>query len=212
MRLTILVLSFLAASSVKSQEMVWQGNKSFLDSLVNMYRAQSNCFLTGSTLRHENKKKRLDKKLIDFLNHFYRGKFDATTIETTLKTKFGQRPWRFDEIKNIDSFVVCKGRIRSFGNLEPLITYVTLNNELIGANITIRIRSKLDCLQKFDGGIPDLFYLSDLITRIDFPFETHGWTEYFNSKIWVKNDVSVQISNQIKKVIGNNSTLFSLLK
>jgi hypothetical protein len=202
----LVIWAFTIALSVSSQEPVWQDNKAFIDSLISMYRTESKCSLTGSTLRKASKKRRLDIKLIEFLNRFYYGEFDPCQIETILKVKFRQTPWRFDETGYIDSFQIYKGRLRSYGNIEPFITYVILNNKVVGTHITIRIRSTLDCLQTHDQCIPDLLYLSNLIPElINFPFETKGWTEYFDSRIWIRQGLSIEIENVIADLIGTSS-------
>jgi hypothetical protein len=171
-----------------------------------MYRTKSNCSLTGPNLKQEKKKRRLDLRLVDFLNKFYFGELTLSQIETILQTKFRQTPWRFDESGYIDSLHIYKGRIRSYGNLEPFVTYVVLNNEVVGTHITIRIRSVLDCLQLHDGEIPDLLYLASLIPeRINFPFEVNGWTEYFDSKIWIRKGLPIELQNRIRNLIGTSS-------
>jgi len=206
MRRILLILGLGIVVSANSQPTVWEQNKSFVDSLISMYRTKSGCVLTGSTLKQANKKTRLDLKLIGFLNRFYYGEFDSKQIEETLQSKFRQTPWRFDEKGNVDSFYIYKGRIRSFGNIEPFITYVVLSNEVIATHITLRIRSTLDCLQTHDREIPDLLYLSTLIPeRINFPFEIEGWTEYFDSKVWIKDGLSIEVQNRIRKLVGNRS-------
>jgi len=206
MRRVLLMLGLGIAVSANSQSTVWHENKYFVDSLISMYRIKSGCSLTGSTLRQAKKKKRLDLKLIEFLNGFYFGKFDSKQIESILQSKFRQTPWGFDEKGYVDSFYIYKGRIRSFGNIEPFITYVVLDNEVIATHITLRIRSTLDCLQTHDREIPDLLYLSTLIPeRINFPFEVVGWTEYFHSKVWIKSGLSIDMQNRIRNLVGNSS-------
>ena len=206
MREVLLILGLTIFVSGNGQPAVWQQNKYFVDSLITMYRTKSNCSLTGPTLKQSKKKKRLDIKLIEFLNSFYYGKFGPDQIETVLQSKFRQVPWRFDEKRYIDSFHIYKGRLRSYGNLEPSITYVILQNEVVGTHITIRIRSTLDCLQTNDREIPDLLYLSTLIPeRLNFPFETKGWTEYFDSKIWIREGLPIEIQNTIRNLIGTSS-------
>jgi hypothetical protein len=206
MRSVLLILGLTIAASVYSQPPVWQDNKSFVDSLISMYRTKSKCSLTGSTLSQVAKKRRLDLKLIEFLNRFYYGEFDPNQIETVLHDKFRQTPWRFDENGYIDSFHIYKGRLRSYGNIEPFITYVILNNEIIGTHITIRLRSTLDCLQTHDQEIPDLLYLSTLIPeQMNFPFETKGWTEYFDSRIWIRKGLPIEVQNRIRNLIGTSS-------
>ncbi|ANE49444.1 hypothetical protein [Flavisolibacter tropicus] len=206
MRSVLLIIGLITVVSVCGQSPVWQQNKTFVDSLISMYRTKSGCSLTGSTLKQARKKKRLDLKLLEFLNGFYYGEFDSKQIEATLQRNFKQTPWRFDQKGVIDSFHVFKGRLRSFGNLEPFITYVVLNNEVIGTHITIKIRSTVDCLQTHDGEIPDLLYLTNLIPgRINFPFEVEGWTGYFDSKVWIKNGLSIELQNRIRRLIGKSS-------
>ena len=206
MRGVLLIFVLTITTSVNSQPPVWQENKSFVDSLISMYRTKSKCSLTGSTLNQAAKKNRLDLKLIEFLNHFYYGEFNPDQIETILHDKFRQAPWRFDESASIDSFHIYKGRIRSYGNLEPFVTYVVLKNEVVGTHITIRLRSVLDCLQPHDGEIPDLIYLVSLIPeRINFPFEVNGWTEYFDSKIWIRKELPIELENRIRNLIGTSS-------
>ena len=206
MRCVLLILGLSIVASVNSQPPVWKENKLFVDSLIFMYRTKSNCTLTGSTLNKAAKKRRVDLMLLEFLNTFYYGQFHPNQIETILQKKFRQAPWRFDEKKHIDSFHIYKGRLRSYGNLEPFITYVILKNEVIGTHITIRIRSTLDCLQTNDREIPDLLYLSTLIPeRLNFPFETNGWTEYFDSKIWIREGLPNEIQNTIRNLIGTSS-------
>ncbi len=206
MRGVFLILGLAIFVSGNSQPPVWQQNKSFVDSLISMYRTKSGCSLTGPTLKQASKKKWLDLKLIEFLNGFYYGEFDSNQIEKILQIKFQQTSWRFDEKGYVDSFYIYKGRLRSYGNLEPFITYVILNNEVIGTHITIRIRSTLDCLQTKDREIPDLLYLSSLIPgRINFPFEVEGWTEYFDSKIWIRKGLPIQVQNRIRNLIGTSS-------
>ena len=76
----------------------------------------------------------------------------------------------------------------------------------MGTHITIRIRSTLDCLQTHDGEIPDLLYLLSLIPeRINFPFEVKGWTEYFDSKIWIRKGLPIELQNRIRNLIGTSS-------
>jgi hypothetical protein len=206
MRSVLLVIGLVFVVSANSQPPVWQQNQSFVDSLVSMYRTKSNCSLTGPNLKQEKKKRRLDLRLVDFLNKFYFGELTLSQIETILQTKFRQTPWRFDESGYIDSLHIYKGRIRSYGNLEPFVTYVVLNNEVVGTHITIRIRSVLDCLQLHDGEIPDLLYLASLIPeRINFPFEVNGWTEYFDSKIWIRKGLPIELQNRIRNLIGTSS-------
>jgi hypothetical protein len=206
MRSILLALGLGIVVLAKSQSSVWQQNKSFVDSLISMYRTKSGCSLTGSTLKQAKKKRRLDLKLIEFLNDFYKGEFNSEQMEVTLQKKFKLNPWRFDEKGVPDSFHVFKGRLRSFGNLEPFITYAVLNNEIVGTHITIRIRSTVDCLQTHDGEIPDLQYLSSLIPgRINFPFKVEGWTEYFDSKIWIRKGLPTELQDRICRIIGNSS-------
>lgn len=167
---------------------------------------ESKCHFTGSTLKKATKNRRLDHSLTDFLNPFYFGLLKPQQIETILKRKFKQTPWRFDEKRSMDSFQIYHGRVKSYGNLEPFITYVVLNNDVIGTHITLRIRSRLDCLQVNDGEIPDLLYLSTLIPeRINFPFETEQWTEDFHSKIWVKGGISDELQDKVCRLIGASS-------
>ena len=207
MRSILLIIGLTFTLSASSQKDVWQENKYFVDSLINMYRTKSKCSLTGQSLKNEKKKKRLDLKLISFLNKFYFGELDSLQIEIALQTKFRQIPWRSDENAYVDSFHIYRGRIRSNGNLEPFITYVILKNKIVGTHITIRVRSFLDCWQKYDGTIPDLLYLVNLIPeRINFPFEVNGWTEYFDSKIWVNKECPSDLENRIRKLIGTSST------
>jgi len=206
MRRVLLMLGLGIVVSANSQSTVWQQNKYFVDSLISMYRIKNGCSLTGSTLKQAKKKNRLDLKLTEFLNGFYYGKFDSKQIERILQNKFRQTPWRFDEKGHVDSFYIYKGRIRSFGNIEPFITYVVLNNEVIATHITLRIRSTLDCLQTHDREVPDLLYLSALIPeRINYPFEVEGWTQYFHSKVWIKSGLSIDIQKKIRNLVGNNS-------
>ncbi len=206
MRIIFFMLGLVHVMSANSQQPIWNQNKSFVDSLIWMYRTQSKCSLTGSTLIQEKKKRRLDIKLVGFLDRFYFGKLYQKGIEKTLRKKFQKRSWRFDQIRYVDSFTVYKGRVRSLGNFEPFITYVILNNELIGTHITIRIRSTLDCFQLHDREIPDLLYLSSFIPeRINFPFEVYGWTEYFDSKIWMRKGLSVEVQKKLRNLIGNSS-------
>jgi hypothetical protein len=206
MRSILLIIGLTFTLSASSQKDVWQENKYFVDRLINMYRTKSKCSLTGQSLKQEKKKRRLDLELIKFLNKFYFGKLNQAQIETILQTEFRQAPWRFDENMYVDSFHIYKGRIRSFGNIEPFVTYIILNNEVIGTHITLRLRSVLDCLQPYDREIPDLLYLSSLIPeRINFPFETNGWTEYFDSKIWTSEGLSLGLRNRIIKLIGTSS-------
>jgi hypothetical protein len=206
MRRVLLSLGLGIVVSANSQSTVWQQNKYFVDSLISMYRIKSGCSLTGPTLKKAKKKKQLDLKLTEFLNGFYYGKFDSKQIERILQSKFRQTPWRFDEKGHVDSFYIYKGSLRSFGNIEPFITYVVLNNEVIATHITLRIRSTLDCLQTHDREVPDLLYLSTLIPeRINFPFEVEGWTEYFDSKVWIKSGLSIDMKNRILYLVGNSS-------
>jgi hypothetical protein len=207
MRSVLLMIGLAFVVSANSQTSVWQQNKSFVDSLISMYRTKSKCSLTGPNLKQEKKKRRLDLKLINFLNKFYFGELNPLQIETILQKKFRQTPWRFDESVYIDSFHIHKGRIRSYGNLEPFVTYVVLNNEVVGTHITIRIRSVLDCLQPHDGEIPDLLYLTSLIPeRINFPFEVERWTAYFHSKTWIRKGASIELQNRISNLIGTDSS------
>jgi hypothetical protein len=213
MRRALLMIGVVFAVSANGQSPVWQQNKSFVDSLISMYRTKSKCSLTGSNLKQEKKKKRLDLKLIDFLNKFYFGELNPFQIETILQNKFRQTPWRFDESGYIDSFHIYKGRIRSYGNIEPFVTYVILNNEVVGTHITIRIRSTLDCLKTHDSEIPDLLYLADLIPeRINFPFEDKRWIEYFDSKIWITKGLGLKLQNRIRNLIGTSSAIPLKLK
>jgi hypothetical protein len=206
MRSILLIIGLTLVVPANSQKDIWHQNKYFVDSLITMYRTKSNCSLTGKTLKHEKKKRRLDIKLIDFLNKFYFGELTPLQIETILQTDFKQAAWRFDEKTFVDSFQIYKGRIRSFGNLEPFVTYIILNNEVVGTHITLSIRSYLDCLQRYDREIPDLLYMANLIPeRINFPFEINGWTEYFDSKTWTDKKLSIEIENKIRKLIGTSS-------
>lgn len=206
MRSILLIIGLTIVTSANSQKDFWHQNKSFVDSLISMYKTKSKCSLTGQSLKHEKKKRRLDLNLIGFLNKFYFGELNVVQIENILHTKFKQARWRFDEYIYVDSFHIYKGRIRSYGNLEPFVTYVILNNEVVGTQITLRIRSFLDCLQPNDRVIPDLIYFASLIPeKINFPFETKGWTEYFDSKIWTKEGLSIGIKNKIIKLIGTSS-------
>ena len=206
MRSVLLMIGLVFVVPANSQLPVWQQNKYFVDSLISMYRTKSKCSLTGPNLKQEKKKRRLDLKLIEFLNKFYFGELNPPQIETILQNKFRQTPWRFDESGYIDSFHIYQGRIRSYGNLEPFVSYIILNNEVVGTHITIRIRSTLDCLQTHDGEIPDLLYLLSLIPeRINFPFEVKGWTEYFDSKIWIRKGLPIELQNRIRNLIGTSS-------
>ena len=206
MRSVLLTIGLTFVVTANSQISIWQQNKSFVDSLISMYRTKSKCSLTGSTLKQANKKRRLDFKLIDFLNKFYFGGFNPVQIETILQSKFQQSLRRFDQTTYVDSFHIYKGRVRSYGNLDPFIAYVILNNEVVGTQVTIRVRSVLDCLQLHDGKIPDLLYLSSLIPeKINFPFEVNGWTEYFHSKIWIRKGLRTELESKIRNVIGTSS-------
>jgi len=206
MRSVLLMIGLVFVVSAKSQLLVWQQNKVFVDSIISMYRTESKCSLTGPSLKQEKKKRRLDIRLIDFLNKFYFGELTPSQVSTILQTKFRQSPWQFDQSRHIDSFQIYKGRLRSYGNLEPFVTYVVLNNDIVGTHITIRIRSSLDCLQTHDGEIPDLLYLLSLIPeRINFPFEAKEWPEYFDSKIWIRKGIPSELQNRIRNLIGTSS-------
>lgn len=208
MRGILLLIGVVAVITSKSQQPVWQQNESFVDSLIYMYRTKSKCSLTGSNVKREKKKRRLDIRLIGFLDQLYFGELNHLHIERILQNKFRQPPWRFDESRNIDSFHIYRGRVRSYGNLEPFITYVVLNNEVVGTHVSFRIRSTLDCLQSNDREIPDLLYLASLIPlQINFPFEVAGWTEYFDSKVWIREGVPIALQHRIRRLIGTSSTV-----
>lgn len=208
MQKLIVIFSSLFFSTVATcQKSGWQNNKTSVDSILAHFQ-KNVCPILTSNIKKAKRKKALDIKLFKFLEDFQSGKLDEYSISHNLKKTFKQDPWRFFEIKKQDSLTRYQGRLRSYGNIEAFIGYVVLNDKIIGRRFFFQIRSKLDCLQRYDQSLDDLIYLSEFIpNRINMPLEFSEWYTYFHSFVWKSTALNKNIDSQVEMLLSKNATL-----
>jgi hypothetical protein len=200
--LTILFFTF----DCWTQDTVIRANTRKLDSLLLEFKTKR-CSRLESSIKDERTKTRLDQKLVNFLNDFYYQNLSAKNIDKTLRSKFKQSPWRFDQIVKQGGFTRYQGRIRSFGNVEAFIGYVIFDDKVVAKRIYFLTRSRLDCLDPKDYlGLPDVAYLKEnLIGNIKFPLDLLEWYNFFFSQVNLNNTLTEQGKETVNHLLSKPS-------
>ena len=207
MRVPIFIVILFSHFAVIGQIPVSEQNRISLDSLIQSLRTSTNCMMTASNLKNVKRKRKVDIKLSNFLNDFYFQRLDETSINLELKETFNQQSWGFYDIKQNDSLIRYQGRIRSFGNLEAFIGYIVADKRIVGRRIYFRVRSKLDCIQEHDGGVPDLLYLANFIPKhFEFKLDLSQWNPFFHSDIWIDPNLDSYVSTKVRALLDKSTS------
>lgn len=118
-----------------------------LDSVLTAIK--SFCPDYGSSKEIKKKMIRRDKKIIMFLNHFYRDDFTLEQIKEETVAKF-RSMWYESNKKEIGNVTHYEQQLRSDGNLKVFVHIATFNDEIVFRQIHIETSTQLDCKKPYE--------------------------------------------------------------